>query len=132
MRQIMRQHLQRCKTNTVTETTPLVLPVACMFRLRFLLHRKHEPLHLTPSSTRYPGHENTSSGRRNRKIQFKTNGIDPHDGRLETSAGNVSTAQLSCQPTKPKGPNETKKVAKSGAHDRRIVKMPKGRPAAAI
>uniref|UniRef100_A0A8D8FBU1 (northern house mosquito) hypothetical protein n=1 Tax=Culex pipiens TaxID=7175 RepID=A0A8D8FBU1_CULPI len=48
MRQIMRQHLQRCKTNTMTETTPLVLPVACMFRLRFLLHRKHEPLHLTP------------------------------------------------------------------------------------
>uniref|UniRef100_A0A8D8HNL0 (northern house mosquito) hypothetical protein n=1 Tax=Culex pipiens TaxID=7175 RepID=A0A8D8HNL0_CULPI len=57
---------------------------------------------MTPSSTRYPGHENTSSGRRNRKIQFKTNGIDPHDGRLETSAGNVSTAQLCCQPTKSK------------------------------
>lgn len=37
-----------------------------------------------------PGHENTNIGRRNRKIKFRCNRIDPHDGHVEKSARDVS------------------------------------------
>uniref|UniRef100_A0A8D8B4P5 (northern house mosquito) hypothetical protein n=1 Tax=Culex pipiens TaxID=7175 RepID=A0A8D8B4P5_CULPI len=90
----MRQHQQRRTTTATTETKKLVLP---------LLPSSVEDSSSSKSSNTWPhhqqdtpGHENISSGRRNRKIQFKFTGIDPHDGRSETSAGNMSTEQLSC------------------------------------